>query len=71
MISHRDDVPCKSREHGESRFERQGLNRPCGRAGARLSRDRIAMGACFLRAAAGSQLSGLRHVTVATGAAKE
>jgi uncharacterized cupin superfamily protein len=42
MISHWDDVPWETREHGELRFERQRLSRPRGGAGATLSRYRIA-----------------------------
>lgn len=45
MISHWDDVPWRSREHGELRFARQRLCRPRGGAGATLSRYRIPAGA--------------------------
>ncbi|HEV2059307.1 MAG TPA: cupin domain-containing protein [Solirubrobacteraceae bacterium] len=44
MISHWDDVPWSSHEHGELRFARQKLSRPRGGAGATLSRYRIARG---------------------------
>ncbi|MDQ3722005.1 MAG: cupin domain-containing protein, partial [Actinomycetota bacterium] len=44
MISHWDDVPWTTHEHGELRFARQGLSRPRGSAGATLSRYRIAPG---------------------------
>ena len=45
MISHWDDVPWKTHEHGELRAERQVLSRPRGQRGATLSRWRIAAGA--------------------------
>lgn len=45
MISHWDDVPWKSREHGDLRFERQRLGGARGGAGATLSRYRIPPGA--------------------------
>jgi uncharacterized cupin superfamily protein len=45
MIGHWDDVPWQDREHGELRFERQGLSRPRGGAGVTLSRYRIPPGA--------------------------
>jgi uncharacterized cupin superfamily protein len=45
MISHWDDVPWQSHEHGELRFERQRLSRPRGGAGVTLSRYRIPRGA--------------------------
>ncbi len=45
MISHWDDVPWRTHEHGELRFERQRLSRPRGGAGATLSRYRIPPGA--------------------------
>jgi len=45
MISHWDDVLWKTHEHGELRFERQGLSRPRGGAGVTLSRYRIPPGA--------------------------
>jgi uncharacterized cupin superfamily protein len=45
MIGHWDDVPWRDHEHGELRFERQGLSRPRGNAGATLSRYRIPPGA--------------------------
>lgn len=44
MISHWDDVPWTSHEHGELRFARQRLSRPGSAAGATLSRYRIAAG---------------------------
>ena len=44
MISHWDEVPWRSHEHGALRFERQSLSRPRGGAGATLSRYRIAAG---------------------------
>jgi uncharacterized cupin superfamily protein len=45
MISHWDDVPWTTHEHGELRCERQALSRPRGGAGATLSRYRIPPGA--------------------------
>ena len=44
MISHWDEVPWTSHEHGALRFERQSLSRQRGSAGANLSRYRIAAG---------------------------
>jgi uncharacterized cupin superfamily protein len=44
MVSHWDDVPWETHEHGELRFERQRLSAPRGSAGATLSRYRIAPG---------------------------
>jgi uncharacterized cupin superfamily protein len=44
MISHWDDVPWTTHEHGELRFSRQSLSRARGSAGATLSRYRIAPG---------------------------
>ncbi len=45
MISHWDEVPWQTREHGELRHERQRLSRPIRRGGASLSRFRIPPGA--------------------------
>jgi len=45
MISDWDDVPWATHEHGELRFERQGLSRPRGSRGVTLSRWRIEPGA--------------------------
>lgn len=44
MISHWDEVPWTSHEHGALRFERQSLSRQRGSAGANLSRYRITAG---------------------------
>lgn len=44
MISHWDDVPWKTSEHGELRFGRQRLAHARGAAGATLSRYRIPAG---------------------------
>jgi uncharacterized cupin superfamily protein len=45
MVGHWDDVPWKTHEHGELRFERQRLSHPRGSAGVTLSRYRIPRGA--------------------------
>lgn len=45
MISHLDDMPWTTREHGELRFERQRLVSTRGGTGASLSRYRIPAGA--------------------------
>jgi uncharacterized cupin superfamily protein len=45
MVCHWDDVPWRAYEHGELRFARQRLSAARGRAGATLSRYRIAPGA--------------------------
>lgn len=45
MISHWDDVPWESHEHGELRCERRRLSSPRGGAGVTLSRYRIPPGA--------------------------
>ncbi len=45
MISHWNDVPWSTHDHGELRCERQTLSRPRGSAGVTLSRYRIPPGA--------------------------